>query len=192
MRQAQISRQTRETKIDCSFSIDGDKTSSIKTGIGFFDHMLELFTFHGGFSLKLQVEGDLWVDAHHTIEDAGIVLGKALDQALGDRRGIRRYGSFFLPMDETLSLTALDISGRYSHIFQAEFSKTKVGEFPLEMLGHFFASLALESRLTLHQQILYGNNEHHKAEALFKGFGRALKEATTLDSNSSSSTKDLV
>ncbi|KAK3606926.1 hypothetical protein CHS0354_018522 [Potamilus streckersoni] len=168
-RHSTISRKTKETDISAELSLNGSGQNRIETGIGFLNHMLTLMTFHGGFDLTLKAVGDTDVDAHHTIEDTGIVIGQAFKTALGDKAGIRRYASGYLPMDETLCRTALDISGRAYHVFRCDFQHALIGQFPTDMVVHFFRSLASEIGLTLHQEILYGDNDHHKAEALFKG-----------------------
>ena len=180
-REATISRKTAETNIEIEFIIDGEGTSQIDTGIGFLDHMLTLFSKHGGFDLKLKAAGDLQVDCHHTVEDIGIVLGKCILEAAGDKVGIKRYGTCFLPMDETLALASVDISGRAFLVFEAAFTTDRVGDFDTEMTEEFFRALAFNAGITLHEKILYGKNNHHMIEALFKASGRALKEALTKD-----------
>ena len=175
-RETDFQRITGETRIEGKLNLDGRGERNISTGVGFFDHMLDLWAFHGGFDLDLTCEGDLDICPHHSIEDVGITLGQAFKKALGDRKGIQRYGTCYLPMDETLSRTVLDVSGRAVHIFHAQFDTPAVGMFPTEMVSHFFCSFAMNAELTLHQEILYGSNDHHKAEALFKGFAKALQE----------------
>lgn len=182
-RQATISRKTGETNIEIEFNIDGEGSSQIDTGIGFLDHMLTLFSKHGGFDLKLKAAGDLQVDCHHTVEDIGIVLGKCILEAAGDKSGIKRYGTCFLPMDETLALASVDISGRAFLVFEAAFTTDRVGGFDTEMTEEFFRALAFNAGITLHEKILYGKNNHHMIEALFKASGRALKEALTKDAS---------
>lgn len=183
MREAQIERNTNETKIKLKINLDGSGKTDIKTGVGFFDHMLNLLCFHGNIDLDLNAEGDLEVCDHHMVEDVGIALGKCFLEALGDKKGILRYGNFFLPMDETLAHVSLDISGRpYLH-FECDFKREKIGEFSSEMVVEFFRAFAFNSGITLHARVLYGENDHHKAEALFKALGRALKEAKTIDKN---------
>ena len=177
MRIAAVDRKTTETAIELKLNLDGEGKRSVKTGVGFFDHMLELFAFHGRFDLEVLCQGDLHVDAHHTIEDLGILLGKAMDEALGDRQGIARYASNFIPMDETLCHTVLDVSGRPYHVFKASFATPAAGAFPTQMTGHFFETVAFNAKLTLHQNVSYGSNDHHLIEALFKGFGKACAEA---------------
>lgn len=183
MRVAEIERNTNETKIKLKINLDGSGKTDIKTGVGFFDHMLNLLCFHGNIDLDLNAEGDLEVCDHHMVEDVGIALGKCFLDALGDKKGILRYGNFFLPMDETLAHVSLDISGRpYLH-FECDFKREKIGEFSSEMVVEFFRAFAFNSGITLHARVLYGENDHHKAEALFKALGRALKEAKTIDKN---------
>lgn len=177
MRNADISRRTSETDIGLSLSLDGSGACDIHTGIGFFDHMLTAFAVHGGFDLTLASRGDLHVDCHHTVEDTGICLGQALAKALGDKSGIARYGSFFVPMDEALAFCALDISGRPYCAFDAAFSYARVGDMDTQMVAEFFRAMATHAGLTLHIRLLYGENDHHKAEAIFKAVGHALKAA---------------
>ena len=180
-RTASISRTTSETDIAVTLNLDGSGRSDIDTGIGFFDHMLRSFAKHGFFDLTVQVKGDLEVDCHHTIEDTGIVLGEAIKKALDDKKGIRRYGSFALPMDETLVLTALDLSGRPYLCFDADFTVDKVGEFDTEMVREFFYAVSYGSMMNLHLKKLHGENNHHMIEAAFKAFAKALDEATNMD-----------
>jgi len=189
IRQAKVHRETKETKIEGTFVLDGSGITKIDSPIGFLNHMLELFCFHGQFDLNLRAVGDVQVDPHHTIEDVGICLGQALHQSLGEKIGIQRYSCVYLPMDETLSRTVVDISGRFYHHFSAPCKESPLGQFPTEMVRHFFYSLANQAALTLHQEILYGDNDHHKVEALFKGFGWSLKEAAMVVSNALPSTK---
>ncbi len=178
---AEIRRKTGETEIELSVSIDGSGKGEIDTGVGFFDHMLVLFAKHGLFDMKLKALGDLKVDAHHTVEDVGIVLGQAIKEALGDKKSIKRYGTFFVPMDETLAMVSLDLSGRPFLVFDARFTSDKVGEMDTELVEEFFRAVAFNGGITLHIKILQGSNNHHMAEAIFKAFGRALDEATRLD-----------
>ena len=175
---ATCERNTKETQISVTLKLDGEGKTNIHTGIGFFDHMLDGFARHGLFDLDIEVKGDLHVDTHHTIEDTGIVLGQAIAKALGDKKGIKRYGSFMLPMDETLALCAIDLSGRPYLNFQADFTVEKVGEFDSEMFREFFYALSYSAAMNLHLKILDGLNNHHMAEALFKSFGKALDMAT--------------
>ena len=179
MRRAEVIRKTNETDIRLSIDIDGSGRASIATGCGFLDHMLELFARHGRYDLEIKAQGDTQVDYHHTAEDVGIALGLALKQALGDCRGINRYGYFLLPMDEALALVSLDISGR-SHLSCDLSVKDKVGDFDTELVPEFFAALCRNAGITLHIKQLDGINTHHIIEAVFKGFGRALSAATAI------------
>ena len=171
-------RKTKETDIQLTINLDGSGKTKIETGIGFFDHMLDGFARHGLFDLELKVIGDLDVDCHHTIEDTGIVLGQAIAEALGDKKGIKRYGSFLLPMDETLALCAIDLSGRPFLNYQAEFTVEKIEDFDTEMFREFFYAVSYSAAMNLHLKVLDGVNNHHMAEALFKAFGKALDMAT--------------
>lgn len=180
-RTATILRKTSETDIALTINIDGSGQSDIQTGIGFFDHMLRSFAKHGFFDLSVQVKGDLEVDCHHTIEDTGIVLGEAIKKAIGDKKGIRRYGSFALPMDETLVLTALDLSGRPYLCFDADFTADRVGGFDTEMVKEFFYAVSYSCGMNLHIRQLAGKNNHHIIEAVYKSFAKALDEATGYD-----------
>jgi len=173
-----IERKTKETDIKLTINLDGEGKTDIQTGIGFFDHMLDGFARHGLFDLELNVKGDLDVDCHHTIEDTGIVLGKAIAEALGEKKGIKRYGSFMIPMDETLALCAIDLSGRPYLNFQADFTVEKLEAFDTEMFREFFYAVSYSAGMNLHLKIMDGGNNHHMAEALFKSFGRALDMAT--------------
>lgn len=176
MRSANISRKTKETDIKIELSLDGGECE-INTGIGFFDHMLTAFAVHGGFGLKADVKGDLNVDCHHTIEDTGIVLGKAFAEALGDKSGIERYGSFTVPMDESLAFVSLDVSGRPFLVFNAEFPEERVGEFDSCMCEEFMRAFAYNAGITLHVNMIYGGNTHHQIEAIFKALAHALAVA---------------
>ncbi len=176
MRTASVSRKSKETDISVQLNLDGGEVS-VQTGIGFFDHMLTAFAVHGGFGLTLTCKGDLEVDCHHTVEDTGIVLGQAFQKALGDKGGIARYGSFFVPMDEALGFCAVDISGRPYLVFDARFPEERVGEFDTCMGAEFFRAFAFNAGLTLHLRVPYGENSHHMLEALFKAAGHALKIA---------------
>ncbi len=176
MRIGTYSRSTRETTVSAALNLDGGAVE-ISTGVGFFDHMLEALAVHAGFGLTLKAEGDLQVDGHHTVEDTGIVLGKALAEAMGDKGGIRRYGSFFIPMDESLALAALDVSGRPFLVFDAHFPEERIGNYDSCLTLEFFRALAYNAGITLHLKILYGQNAHHMTEALFKAAAHALKEA---------------
>jgi len=175
---ANVVRKTKETDINLTLNLDGSGKTNIHTGVGFFDHMLDGFARHGLFDLDLQVVGDLEVDCHHTVEDTGIVLGQAIAKALGDKKGIKRYGSFILPMDEVLALCAIDLSGRPYLKFQAEFPDGKLDDFNTEMFHEFFYAVSYSAAMNLHLKILEEGNAHHKAEALFKAFGKALDVAT--------------
>ncbi len=181
MRRSEISRKTNETDISLGFNIDGSGKAEIETGIGFFDHMLNLFARHGLFDLKVKAVGDLHVDSHHTVEDVGIVLGQALKEALGDKRSIKRYGSSYLPMDETLALAVVDLGGRPFLAFDATFTSDKVGEMDTELVEEFFRAVVFNAGINLHIKVFYGSNSHHIIEAIFKAFGRALDEATLVD-----------
>ncbi|SER62683.1 imidazoleglycerol-phosphate dehydratase HisB [Lachnobacterium bovis] len=178
---AKINRKTSETDIRAIFEVDGDGKSKINTGIGFFNHMLEGFSKHGFFSLNLQCDGDLEVDCHHTIEDCGIVLGEAIKEAIGDKRGIKRFGSSFVPMDETLVFCAVDLSGRPYLVFDANFTTEKVGDFDTEMVKEFFYAISYSAMMNIHIRVISGENNHHIIEAMFKAFARALDEATKYD-----------
>lgn len=179
-RQANIHRQTSETDIQIELHLDGAGRHEISTGIGFLDHMLTAVAVHGLFDLTVKATGDLHIDSHHTIEDTAIVLGKAFDQALGDRKGINRVGHAYVPMDEALGFVALDISGRPYTIFHATWATPAIGQFPTDLVEHFFETFAVHSRITLHARV-DGRNDHHKAEALFKALSRALRTAVDLD-----------
>ena len=175
------SRKTNETQIDITFNIDGKGKANIDTGIGFFDHMLNNFARHGLFDLDVKVKGDLFVDCHHTIEDTGIALGIAIKQALGNKKSIKRYGSVILPMDESLMLCSLDLSGRPYLNFDAEFTVDKVGEFDTEMVKEFFHAIAYAVWMNLHIKMLESGNNHHMIEGIFKAFSKALDNATMID-----------
>ncbi|MCR5396044.1 MAG: imidazoleglycerol-phosphate dehydratase HisB [Lachnospiraceae bacterium] len=181
VRTATITRKTKETDIFCELNLDGTGSAEVNTGIGFFDHMLEGFARHGLFDLKLTCKGDLVVDCHHTIEDCGIVLGSAIRKALGDKTGIKRYGSLMLPMDETLVLCAIDLSGRPYLNFDASFDVERVGYFDTEMVKEFFYAISYTAGMNIHLKVLDGSNAHHMIEAMFKAFAKALDEATLKD-----------
>lgn len=178
-RTASCTRKTKETDISLDFTLDGSGQTEIDTGIPFFDHMLDGFARHGLFDLKLKVSGDLDVDSHHTVEDTGIVLGQAVREALGSKSGIRRYGYFILPMDETLALSAIDLSGRPYLKYNAEFTVPKLGTLDTEMIREFFYAVSYSSGMNLHLKIMEPGNNHHMAEALFKAFGKALDMASS-------------
>jgi imidazoleglycerol-phosphate dehydratase len=181
MRSASISRRTGETTVAVEIGLDGSGQASIRTGAGFLDHMLELFARHGQFDLKVDAQGDTHVDDHHTVEDIGIVLGQAFLKALGDKKGIARYADIHLPMDETLSRIAVDISGRPFLVFRTAFAAQKIGAFDTELVREFFQAFTAQAHITLHVETLYGANAHHIAESLFKGLARALRKAVALD-----------
>ena len=181
MRTATIQRTTAETDISLSLNLDGSGKGELNTGIGFLDHMLSLFARHGRFDLAISCKGDTGVDDHHSAEDIGIALGEALKAALGDKRGIRRYGSLMLPMDEALVLCALDLSGRATLRYRASIPSQKIGTFDTELIQEFFLAFTRKAGLTLHLRQLDGENSHHIAEAMFKAFGRALSQAVKID-----------
>lgn len=184
-RKAKIERRTAETEIQLEIDLDGTGQTQVRTGVGFLDHMLNLFAKHGGLDLDVTARGDLHVDQHHTVEDVGICLGQALRQALGDKAGIRRYGHFTLPMEETLVTTALDLSGRYFLVFQAEFPTPKIGEFDSELVQDFWQATAANALCNLHILLHHGRNSHHISEAIFKSAARALRMAVERDPRSS-------
>ena len=181
MRQAQIQRSTNETNIDISINLDGEGISNIDTGIGFFNHMLTLFASHGRLDLNVKCKGDLDVDGHHSIEDIGITLGSAIKKALGDKRGINRYGTFYLPMDETLAFVSLDISDRPYLVYDGGEMAPMIGSYDTELTEEFLRAFAFNAGITLHVKVLYGKNSHHKLEAIFKALGHALRIATEND-----------
>ncbi|NKE06717.1 imidazoleglycerol-phosphate dehydratase HisB [Mesobacillus selenatarsenatis] len=178
---ATVNRYTNETKIDLDFSIDGEGKTTLDTGVPFLSHMLDLFAKHGQFDLKVDAKGDVEVDGHHTTEDIGICIGQALREALGDKKGIKRYGNAFVPMDEALAQVVIDLSNRPHLEMRAEFPAQQVGTFDVELVHEFLWKLALEARMNLHVIVHYGKNTHHMIEAVFKALGRALDEATTID-----------
>ncbi len=180
-RSAEISRQTKETKIKLSLNLDGSGTASVKTGVGFFDHMLDLLARHSLIDLTVAASGDLHVDAHHTVEDVGIVLGQAMDKALGDKAGIYRYGWAVVPMDESLAEVAIDLSGRPAFVFNAKFRGDLIGDFPAELVEEFLKALATNGKLNLHVNVRYGNNNHHISEAIFKALAKSLRQAVSSD-----------
>ena len=182
MREASVERNTKETQIKLKLNLDGTGLSDITTGVGFFDHMLDGFTRHGLFDLALRVSGDLQVDDHHTIEDTGIVLGTAIAEAAGDKKGIRRYGSCILPMDEALVLCAVDLSGRPYLSFDGAFTADKIGDMASEMVREFFYAVSYSAKMNLHLKVLTPGNKHHVAEAMFKSFAKALDMAVSYDS----------
>lgn len=181
MRTAEITRNTKETKIYVSLNLDDYSTIDIDTGIGFFDHMLNAFAKHGRFGLVVKADGDLDDDPHHTTEDVGIVIGECFKQALGDKAGIERFGTAFVPLDETLSRVVVDLSGRAYLVFEAEFDNPKLGGYDTEVTQDFFQAIAFAGEFNLHATVLYGRNTHHKIETLFKALGRALRAAVNLN-----------
>ncbi|WP_438447141.1 imidazoleglycerol-phosphate dehydratase HisB [Gorillibacterium sp. sgz5001074] len=180
-RTAAVARKTNETDIKLEFGVDGTGISEIETDVPFLNHMLDLFTKHGQFDLKVQAEGDVHIDDHHTVEDIGICLGQTLREALGDKKGIKRYASVFIPMDEALAQVVIDISNRPHFEYRAQYPSQQVGSFSVELVHEFLWKLALEARITLHVIVHYGQNTHHMIEAVFKALGRALDEATSID-----------
>ncbi|MGN0601245.1 MAG: imidazoleglycerol-phosphate dehydratase HisB [Oscillospiraceae bacterium] len=192
MRTSEIKRKTKETDIEVFVKLDGEGKVSVNTGIGFFDHMLTAFGVHSGIDLEIDCDGDLNVDGHHTVEDVGIVLGQAFDKALGDKAGIARYGSAFVPMDEALGFCALDISGRPFLAFDADFNDDRIGEFDTCLTEEFFRAFAFNSGITLHIRKEYGKNDHHVAEALFKAVAHALKDAMEIKGDKILSTKGVL
>ena len=192
MRIAKIERKTLETEALVEINLDGKGNSEINTGIGFLDHMLTLMAFHGSFDLKVNCSGDLYVDEHHTVEDIGITLGQAFSRALGDKKGIKRYSSVYIPMDEALCNTVLDISNRPYLVFNVNFEREKVGNMDTQNFKEFFRAFVNESKTTLHINLLYGENDHHKIEAVFKAFARTLKEGIQITSDKVSSSKGVL
>ena len=191
MRTAQIKRETKETQIACTLSLDGG-TVDIKTGIGFFDHMLTALAFYAGWGLELRVSGDLHVDGHHTVEDAGIVLGHALREALGDKKGIRRFGSAYVPTDEALCFTALDFSNRPFLVFDADMPQPMIGAYDACLTVEFMRALAMNAGITLHQKCFYGENAHHITEGLYKSLGLAIKDGVKIEGTGVVSTKGVL
>lgn len=192
MRKGIVIRNTLETKIKVEVNLDGTGEAKIDTGVGFLDHMLTLMAFHGKFDLTILAKGDLCVDDHHTIEDIAICLGEAFKEAIGDRRGIRRYSTVYIPMDESLAYTSIDISNRPYLVFNVNFSYEKIGSMSTQMFKEFFRAFVNESRITLHINLLYGENDHHKIEAVFKSFARALREGSEVISDEVSSSKGVL
>ena len=192
MRTSSVSRTTKETNIQVSVTLDGQGKFSISTGVGFFDHMLEQLSKHSGFDISVQAKGDLHIDDHHLVEDVGIALGECIAQALGDKKGINRYGFFYVPMDETLVRVVLDLSGRSYTVFNAEFTRDRVGELNTEMVREFFIALSHSLKANLHVEVLYGVNDHHKIEGIFKATARALKQAVSVTGNELPSTKGML
>ena len=192
MRFAEIERKTKETDINLKINLDRQFNNEIETGIGFFDHMLTALAVHSGISLNLNAIGDLYVDSHHTVEDTGIVLGKAFNEAIGDKIGINRYGHAYIPMDEALGFASVDISGRPFLVFNGEFSEDKIGDFDTCLAEEFFRAFAFNAGITLHINILYGSNDHHKCEAAFKAVAHALKMAIKINGEEVLSTKGVL
>lgn len=191
-RTATVARKTKETDIQVSVNLDGNGDYNIQTGIGFLNHMLELLSKHSHIDLSLSCKGDLHIDDHHTVEDVAIALGSALREALGDKRGIARYGYAYIPMDETLARAVVDLSGRSYLVFKAEFTRAKISDMATEMVEHFFFSLAEHLKANIHLEILYGKNTHHKIEGLFKALAVALRQAVSITSTSIASTKGVI
>ncbi len=181
VRRAEISRKTNETNIQLALQVDGTGQAEIETDVPFLNHMLDLFTKHGHFDLSVKAQGDIEIDDHHTVEDIGICLGQTLREALGDKRGIKRYANVFIPMDEALAQVVIDVSNRPHFEYRAEYPSSQVGSFQVELVHEFLWKLALEARITLHVIVHYGKNTHHMIEAVFKALGRALDEATSID-----------
>jgi imidazoleglycerol-phosphate dehydratase len=180
-RTAEISRKTNETNITLSINLDGAGVSSIKTGVGFFDHMLDLLARHSLIDLAVEATGDLHIDSHHTVEDVGIVLGQAIEKALGDKRGIFRYGWANVPMDESLAQVVIDLSGRPAFVYRVQYAGDSVGTFPVELVEEFLKSVAMTAKMNLHVTVPYGTNNHHIAEAIFKATAKALRQAVSMD-----------
>lgn len=181
MRRASVTRKTKETDVEVTVDLDGTGRACVATGIGFFDHMLDQLARHSLIDLDIRAKGDLHIDFHHTVEDTGLALGQAVGRALGDRAGITRYGDVHLPMDETLTRVAVDLSGRPFLVFKSAFPRAKIGEFDTELVGEFFQAFATSAGMTIHVETLYGVNDHHIAESCFKGLARALKQASAID-----------
>jgi imidazoleglycerol-phosphate dehydratase len=181
MRRAKVSRSTSETRIEVEIGLDGTGKAEVETGIGFLDHMLELFARHGLLDLRVKAKGDTHIDDHHTVEDVGIAMGEAFVKALGEKKGLTRYGSVDLPMDEALARVAVDVSGRPFLVFTASFKSPKIGSFDCELVREWFQAFAVNARITLHAEVPHGENSHHIAEALFKGLARALRHAVAID-----------
>lgn len=192
MRRAEISRNTKETKISVTLDIDGQGRHDIRTGIGFFDHMLTALCVHGGFDLELRTDGDLFVDGHHSVEDTGIVMGQAFKAALGDMKGIARYGTSFIPMDESLGFCCLDISNRPFLVYECSFSDPRTGDYDNCLTEEFMRAFAFNAGITLHLKCPYGSNDHHKNEAMFKALAHALKEAVKINGGEILSTKGVL
>ena len=192
MRQARVERNTLETKIRIDLSLEQAERGTISTGVGFFDHMLDLMAFHGGFKLSVSCEGDLYIDDHHTIEDVGLALGQAFQEALGDKVGIKRYGSALIPMDESLARVVVDFSMRPLLVYRGQITRKRIGNMDMQNVREFLRAFSQNAGLTLHAELLYGTNAHHQVEALFKALGRALAEAMTITSEQVPSTKGVL
>ncbi|HTL29000.1 MAG TPA: imidazoleglycerol-phosphate dehydratase HisB [Tepidisphaeraceae bacterium] len=184
-RTAEISRQTKETQIRVALNLDGTGKASVKTGVGFFDHMLDLLARHSLIDVTVEASGDLHVDAHHTVEDVGIVIGQCIEKALADKRGIYRYGWAIVPMDESLAQVAIDLSGRPAFVFNVNFKGSLIGNFPVELVDEFFKSIATSAKMNLHINVPYGTNNHHISEAIFKATAKALRQAVSSDPRNS-------
>jgi imidazoleglycerol-phosphate dehydratase len=189
MRSAEIIRKTNETQIDIAFNLDGVGKRTINTGIGFFDHMLDLFTFHGKFDLEITCKGDLEVDCHHSVEDTGLALGSAFRKAVGDNPRIKRFGTAYVPMDESLSRAVVDVSGRPYLILKSDITRPMIGDFDTDLVKEFFKAFVQEARINLHIETFYGENAHHMVESMFKAFSKALSEAVIISGNDVASTK---
>ena len=181
MRTAEVNRKTKETNISCEINIDGTGQNDVSTGIGFFDHMLEIFSHHSLVDLKLKAEGDIHVDFHHTVEDTAYVLAEAINQAIGEKKGINRYGFFYIPMDESLSRTVIDFSGRPEFVWKVNLGLKKIGEMDTELFHEFFKAFCNESKCNLHIENFYGDNNHHIIESCFKSFARSIRQVLTVD-----------
>ena len=181
MRQAEVSRNTLETRIRVALNLDGSGVSQLVTGIGFFDHMLDQIARHGMIDLAVEAQGDLHIDAHHTVEDVGITVGQALAKAIGDKKGLRRYGHSYVPLDEALSRVVIDLSGRPGLVFNVPFTRAAIGDFDVDLIHEFFQGMVNHAAITVHIDALRGNNAHHQAETVFKAFARALRMAVELD-----------
>lgn len=192
MRASTVERKTKETDIFVELNIDGTGQADISTGIGFFDHMLTLMAFHGRLDLKIRCQGDLEVDSHHTVEDIGLALGQAFLEALSDKKGIKRYANAYIPMDESLARVVIDISNRPYLVYKVDLKKDYLGQMDTQNFEEFFRAFAMASRVTLHVEVLYGNNDHHKIEAVFKALGRVLSEASEITDDRISSTKGVL
>ncbi len=192
MRKIELHRKTNETEIWLTLNLDGNRDIEINTGVGFFDHMLTLFAFHGGFDLNIRCSGDIDVDDHHTVEDVGIVLGDALQQLLTDKTGLRRYGFIYIPMDESLSRVVIDLSGRPTLVYNVLITRQTLGNMDTQNVKEFLKAFVNNARITLHAEVLYGENDHHKVEAVFKAFGQALKSAVKIESDRVLSSKGVL